>query len=140
MNARRDAGRQLLSSRFREKATAPKGWVMAIGCLSLLFAGSPSHTLAAEVSTNVAGLSYTNASGVTTNTGDTLSPDEEAEQAWKETEKALRPPMRSSQLTRPTPEERAAIVAENARYAGAAMAKARDFYTRFPNHPKAPVA
>jgi thiol-disulfide isomerase/thioredoxin len=75
-----------------------------------------------------------------TNSSAALSPDEQAEQAWKETEKALRPPMRSAQLKRPTAEERAVIAAENARYAGAAMAKARDFYSRFPNHPKAAVA
>ncbi len=83
----------------------------------------------------------TNAAEVTTSNGSApLSPDQEADLAWKETEKALQPPMRPAQLKPPTPEERAAIAAENARFAGAAMAKARDFYTRFPNYPKAAVA
>jgi thiol-disulfide isomerase/thioredoxin len=62
--------------------------------------------------------------------------DPVADAAWKEASKLLRaPPMPAEWYTNaPTPEVEAAyylpLIAE-------ATAKARDFYTRFPNHPKA---
>src|SRR5215831_483509 len=52
---------------------------------------STARVPAVPASTNAADVSSTNAPGA-------LSPDEQAELAWKETEKALRPPMRPAQL------------------------------------------
>ena len=83
---------------------------IAIVALGLAFV-APSQTLAAE------------------DTGD------EGDKAWKEVQKALRPP--APLTTKPTDEERAQFRAKQAKLAGEAADKARDFYTRFPKHDKA---
>jgi len=67
----------------------------------------------------------------------TVSP--EAEKAWKELQKATRAPMPPAewQGQRPTPEQMQTFRASQAVLAEEAAAKAKDFYTRYPSHPKA---
>jgi peroxiredoxin len=66
----------------------------------------------------------------------------EADQAWKEVERALQPPPLPAAWAgqRPTAEQVEAFRAEQGRLAGVAADKAKDFYTRFPNHAKAAIA
>jgi len=66
----------------------------------------------------------------------------EADKAWKELQKAFRPPMVPTewQLRQPTAVEFEAFRAERARLAGEALNAAREFWTRYPDHPKAAEA
>src|SRR5437764_1604809 len=74
-----------------------------------------------------------------TNTSATASSD--SDKAWKELQKALRPPMPPADWQgSPTPEQVQAFHAEQGKLAGEAADKAKDFYTRFPNHEKATEA
>ncbi len=61
------------------------------------------------------------------------------DQAWKAVEKASRPPAppEAWRQNRPSNEDIAKFRYEQGRLAGEAADKARDFYTRFPNNPKA---
>jgi thiol-disulfide isomerase/thioredoxin len=63
----------------------------------------------------------------------------EPDQAWKQVTKAFRPPMPPAdwQQRQPTPAEFESFRAERARLAGEALNLAREFSTRFPDHPKA---
>jgi len=72
----------------------------------------------------------------------TNSPPTDADKTWKEVEQAMRPPPPPAEwsLTRPTAEQVKEFRIEQGRLAGAAADKAKDFYTRFPNHPKAATA
>jgi thiol-disulfide isomerase/thioredoxin len=62
----------------------------------------------------------------------------EADKAWKDLEKAFRPPSIPPewQLRQPTVEEFEAFRAERARLAGQSLNKAREFWTQFPNDPR----
>jgi thiol-disulfide isomerase/thioredoxin len=64
------------------------------------------------------------------------------DQAWKQVNKAFQPPMLPAdwQLRQPTPEEIESFRVERARLAGEALNLAREFSTRFPDHPKAAEA
>ena len=66
----------------------------------------------------------------------------DADQAWKAVEKATQPPMPPAewQTQRPTEEQMAEFRAKQGILAGEAAEKAKDFYTRFPNHAKAEEA
>jgi thiol-disulfide isomerase/thioredoxin len=77
-----------------------------------------------------------------TNENTAVSDTSEADKAWKDVKKALQPPMPPPEWSsqRPTPEQVEAFRVEQARLAGEAMDKARDFYTRFPDHPRAAEA
>lgn len=70
------------------------------------------------------------------------SEGEMAEQAWKALVKALHPPPapESWRTNTPSPEEIAAFNKRNGELAGQVADQAREFYTRFPNHPKAEEA
>src|SRR5215204_4387708 len=63
----------------------------------------------------------------------------DADKAWKEVEKATRPPMPPAewQGKRPTQEQIDAFRAQQSVLVGQAAEKVKDFYTRFPNHSKA---
>jgi thiol-disulfide isomerase/thioredoxin len=67
---------------------------------------------------------------------------DEAGQAWKEVQKASRSPAQPEEwrTTKPTAEERAQFRDKQAKLAGEAADKAKDFYTRFPGHEKADEA
>jgi thiol-disulfide isomerase/thioredoxin len=67
---------------------------------------------------------------------------EEADKAWKEFQKALRPPDQPEEwrTSKPTAEERDKFREKQAKLAGEAADKAKDFYTRFPKHAKADEA
>src|SRR5213596_2450603 len=69
-------------------------------------------------------------------------PADEADKAWKEVQKASRPPAPPEEwrTTKPTAEERAEFRQRQAELAGEAADKAKDFYTRFPGHDKADEA
>jgi len=61
----------------------------------------------------------------------------DSDKAWKDLQKALRPPMPPAEWQgNPTPEQRQAFHVEQGKLAGDAADKAKDFYTRFPNHEK----
>jgi thiol-disulfide isomerase/thioredoxin len=62
----------------------------------------------------------------------------DADQAWKEVVKAIRPPPQPEawRTSKPTDEERAQFREKQAKRAGEAADKAKDFYTRFPGHAK----
>ena len=64
---------------------------------------------------------------------------EDADKLWKEVEQATRPPVPPPewQGRRPTPEQIEKFRSEQSVLLGAAADKVKDFYTRFPNHPKA---
>jgi thiol-disulfide isomerase/thioredoxin len=65
----------------------------------------------------------------------------EADQAWKEFQKAARPDMPPAEWQgHPTPEQVTAFRAKQGEKAALAAEKAKDFYTRFPSHPKAAEA
>jgi thiol-disulfide isomerase/thioredoxin len=65
----------------------------------------------------------------------------EADAAWKEVEKATRPPMPPPEWQgKPTAEQIADFRARQSVVAGEAADKVKDFYTRFPDHPKATEA
>jgi len=66
----------------------------------------------------------------------------EGAQAWKDLQKSLRPPMPPAewQGQRPTPEQIEVFRAEQGQLAGKVADQAREFYTRFPAHPKAAEA
>jgi thiol-disulfide isomerase/thioredoxin len=65
----------------------------------------------------------------------------EADQAWKEFQKFAQPNMPPAEWQgHPTPEQVAAFNAKQGEKAGLAAEKAKDFYTRFPSHPKAAEA
>src|SRR5262249_43993627 len=66
----------------------------------------------------------------------------DADQAWKQVNKAFQPPMPPAewQARQPSPEQVEAFRAERARLAGEALNLAREFQTRFPDHPKAAEA
>jgi thiol-disulfide isomerase/thioredoxin len=65
----------------------------------------------------------------------------EADQAWKEFQKLARPEMPPAEWQgHPTADQIAAFRAKQGEKAGLAAEKAKDFYTRFPSHPKAAEA
>jgi thiol-disulfide isomerase/thioredoxin len=65
----------------------------------------------------------------------------EADKAWKQLEKAMQPEMPPADWQgHPTDEQRAAFRAKQAEKAAQAADKAKDFYTRYPSHPKAAEA
>src|SRR6266704_2166590 len=66
----------------------------------------------------------------------------DADKAWKDLQKAFRPPMVPAewQLRQPTAAEFEAFRAKRAQMAGEAMNAAREFWTRYPDHPKAAEA
>lgn len=66
----------------------------------------------------------------------------DADAAWKEVEKALQPPMPPAewQTERPTQEQIQKFRELQGGLAGVAAEKAKDFYTRFPDHAKAKEA
>ena len=68
--------------------------------------------------------------------------DAAAEKAWKDLSKALRPPAQPEAWSerKPTDEERAEYRKKMGEAALAAADKAKDFYTRFPKHPRAEEA
>jgi len=72
----------------------------------------------------------------------TNSPPTDADKAWKEVERALQPPPLPAEWSgqRPTAEQVEKFRAEQGRLAGVAADKAKDFYTRFPDHAKAATA
>ena len=72
----------------------------------------------------------------------TNSPPTDADKVWKEVERALQPPPLPAEWggQRPTAGQVEEFRAEQGRLAGVAADKARDFYTRFPNHPKTATA
>lgn len=62
----------------------------------------------------------------------------EADKAWKELERALQPEMPPVEWQgHPTPEQRESFRAKQAEKALLAAEKAKEFYSRFPSHPKA---
>ena len=67
---------------------------------------------------------------------------EDAEAAWKTVQKALRPPTPPAewQTNRPSAEEIEKFQQRQGRLAAEAADRAKDFYTRFPNHPRAAEA
>jgi hypothetical protein len=67
---------------------------------------------------------------------------DEADNAWKTLEKALRPPVTpdSWRTNRPSEEEILNFRNEQGKLAAEASAKAREFYTKFPDHGKATEA
>jgi len=78
-------------------------------------------------------------------TADTNAPasaQSEADKAWKDVEKATRPPMPPAewQGKRPTQEQMEAFRKQQSVLAAEAADKVKDFYTRFPNHPKSAEA
>jgi len=78
-------------------------------------------------------------------TADTNAPasaQSEADRAWKDVEKATRPPMPPAewQGKRPTQEQMEAFRKQQSVLAAEAADKVKDFYTRFPNHPKSAEA
>src|SRR4051812_28022806 len=79
-------------------------------------------------------------SAAVTNHPSSLATD--PDQAWKQVNKAFQPPMLPAdwQLRQPTPEEIESFRVERARLAGEALNLAREFSTRFPDHPKAAEA
>jgi thiol-disulfide isomerase/thioredoxin len=91
------------------------------------------------VATGVIAICGLSAFGQTTSTNAAAAADPEADKAWKEVEKATRPPMPPAewQGKRPTEEQIEVFRAEQGKLAGAAAEKALDFYTKYPNHPKA---
>ena len=66
----------------------------------------------------------------------------EADKAWKEVEKATRPPMPPAewQGKRPTQEQMEAFRAQQGVLAAQGADKVKEFYSRFPDHPKAAEA
>jgi thiol-disulfide isomerase/thioredoxin len=80
--------------------------------------------------------------GQDTKTNVTAAGGAEGAQAWKDLQKALRPPMPPAewQGQRPTPEQIEVFRAEQGQLAGKVADQAREFYTRFPAHPKAAEA
>src|SRR5439155_9426010 len=66
----------------------------------------------------------------------------DADAAWKAVQKALRPPTPPAewQTNRPSAEEIEKFQQRQGRLAAEAADRAKDFYTRFPNHPKAAEA
>src|SRR5688572_12804280 len=65
----------------------------------------------------------------------------EADAAWKEVEKATRPPTPPAEWQgKPTAEQIAEFRAKQSVLAGEAADKVKDFYTRFPDHRKAAEA
>src|SRR5882724_6827354 len=76
-----------------------------------------------------------------TNDGAATNAPSAADKAWKELEKATQPEMPPAEWQgHPTPEQRASFRAKQAERAGLAAEKAKDFYTRYPAHPKAAEA
>lgn len=65
----------------------------------------------------------------------------DGDKAWKELERAMRPEMPPADWQgHPTPEQRAMFRVKQGEKAAQAAEKAKDFYTRFPNHPRAAEA
>lgn len=101
------------------------------GCLLAWVAAGQSRATAADANAN------TNSSS----TANTAASNEEADKAWKELQRATRPPMTPSEWQgHPTQEQIQDFRTKNAVLAEEAAEKAKDFYTRFPNHPKAAEA
>jgi len=66
---------------------------------------------------------------------------DEADKAWKDLQRATRPPMTPSEWQgHPTKEQIEEFQTKNATLAEQAAEKAKDFYTRYPTHPKAAEA
>jgi thiol-disulfide isomerase/thioredoxin len=65
--------------------------------------------------------------------------NDDADAAWKQLQKALRPPSPPPewQTNRPSSEEIEKFQQQQGKLAAEAADKAKDFYTRFPDHPKA---
>src|SRR6266404_4841678 len=80
--------------------------------------------------------------GQTSDTNASAITQSEADKAWKDVEKATRPPMPPAewQGKRPTQEQMEAFRAQQGVLAGQGADKVKDFYTHFPDHPKAAEA
>src|SRR5260370_1351204 len=83
--------------------------------------------------------------GIFSQTSDTnalAAGQSEADKAWKEVEKATRPPMPPAewQGKRPTQEQMEAFRAQQGVLAAQGADKVKEFYSRFPDHPKAAEA
>src|SRR5215510_12940943 len=71
----------------------------------------------------------------------TTSALSDADKAWKDLEKAMQPEMPPAEWQgQPTPGQRASFRAKQGEKAALAAEKAKDFYTRYPSHPKAAEA
>src|SRR5689334_12821296 len=103
------------------------------GFILLLLASAASFAIAQTDDTNQPPAQ----SAGTTNHPPSLAAD--PDQAWKQVNKAFQPPFPPAdwQLRQPTPEEIESFRVERARLAGDALNLAREFSTRFPDHPKA---
>src|SRR5437868_6818980 len=76
-----------------------------------------------------------------TNSIATAASSEDADKAWKELQKASRPPLPPAEWQgHPTAEQIKEFHAKQATAAEEAAEKAKQFYTKFPNHPKAAEA
>jgi thiol-disulfide isomerase/thioredoxin len=85
------------------------------------------------------GISTALLNAATTDSATNATPD--AEKAWKELEKAMQPEMPPADWQgHPTAEQRATFRAKQGEKAAQAAEKAKDFYTRYPAHPKASEA
>jgi thiol-disulfide isomerase/thioredoxin len=84
-------------------------------------------------------LAFSAMSSAQTGTNAPLAAVSDADKAWKEVEKATRPPMPPAewQAQRPTEEQMTEFRAKQSALAGEAADKAKDFYTRFPDNAKA---
>jgi len=80
--------------------------------------------------------------GQTSDTNASAITQSEADKAWKDVEKATRPPMPPAewQGKRPTQEQMESFRAQQGVLAGQGADKVKDFYTHFPDHPKAAEA
>jgi thiol-disulfide isomerase/thioredoxin len=109
--------------------------VLCVALLSLASFAWADQTNAPAVTawTNALSASATNAVAPTS---------EEGDKAWKDVLRASQapPPPKEWQGIQPTEEQRAEWRSEQGRLAGVAADKAKDFYTRYPDHPKAAAA
>jgi len=121
------------ASRERQRPVRlPAGVLLAQVALLFLICQAPPRCAAAEtapapqppaIATNQAG-------------------NDSAEVAWKQLQKALRPPVppESWRTNSPTQEDREAFNKRNGELAAQVADQASEFYTRFPDHPKAQEA
>ena len=121
--------------------------LVLLGSVSLLATGcgrkepettpAPPPASRTEVETQPI-LSAGDAAMLKTGPGDKKA-DSEADRAWEDLVRAMQGPPEPPewQLKEPAPEEVAAFQKSNAVFIAATADKAKDFYTRFPNHEKA---
>jgi len=84
---------------------------------------------------------FTTASLLAADTTSAPAGGTEGDKAWKELVKAMQPPMPPAEWQgHPSPEQLEEFHKQQGEIAGKAAEKAREFYTKFPNHPKAAEA